>query len=696
MNKKRKRNFGNIGSYYKNGRLNLIIAILFLLGGLVLYKLYDLQIKNHDYYIAMARGQHQISSILKSERGTIYINKYDENGNVSLFPFATNKDFASVFAIPKDVKNPEDIAEKLYKIFKEQEVVSEVEKIFEEQEAQKLKEELDYVDILDIIKEEKETKKNEVLNRYESKKYDKEHLEYVKIKKEAEIEIRKEIVIEDYLKILKKRNDPYEPIEKKVDEEKLLKLYALMLSDGNSSFSGEEFEIKNGRVVKKDNPEEFITIEGISYNMVEYRFYPEGNIGSHILGFVNIRDDGQRGNYGLEGFFDEELFGEYGNIESERGATSNVIIINDREFTSPVNGKDIVLTIDQTIQYNVCNKLNKAVSRHGADGGSVIIMNPETGEIITMCSAPDYDPNNYDDVADIQVFNNPAIFSEYEPGSVFKTITMAAALDQGKITPETKYIDEGQIMVSGWPKPIKNSDYSTFGAHGEVSMNTVLELSLNTGAIFAMKEIGYKKFAEYVINFGFGEKTGLEMETETKGDIRNLTSENIKEVDAAVASFGQGIAVSPLQMVNSFAAIANGGILMKPYIVKEIINPDGTKEVTKPRQIRRVISEKAAVILSGMLVNVVESGHAAKAAVTGYYVGGKTGTAQVASASQRGYGNKTNHTFIGFAPIEQAKYVMLVKLDNPKDVQYSASSAAPLFGEISEFLLQYWQIPKER
>ena len=227
-------------------------------------------------------------------------------------------------------------------------------------------------------------------------------------------------------------------------------------------------------------------------------------------------------------------------------------------------------------------------------------------------------------------------------------------------------------------------------------MNSVLENSLNTGAIFAMEQIGSSIFADYVKKFGFGEKTGIEMETENSGDIEYLKKKKVQDIYAATASFGQGLTTTPLQMAVAYNTIANGGVMMKPFIVKKIIDNEGKEEIIKPRIVGRVISEKAATILSGMLVNVVEGGHAKLAGIDGYFIGGKTGTAQVASASSRGYGSKTIHTFVGFGPVDDPKFVMLVKLDDPRDMVYAASSAAPLFGTISEFMLNYWQVPKIR
>jgi cell division protein FtsI/penicillin-binding protein 2 len=273
---------------------------------------------------------------------------------------------------------------------------------------------------------------------------------------------------------------------------------------------------------------------------------------------------------------------------------------------------------------------------------------------------------------------------------------MAASINEGKVTPQSTYEDRGYLKIEGWPKPIKNSDYESYGGHGVVDMTSVLENSLNTGAIFAMQRAGAETFARYVADFGFGEKTGVELEAESSGNIESLKRKTIRPVEAATASFGQGITVTPLQLAAAFAVIANGGILMKPYLVGEIVNPDGSKVRTQPQQIRRVISERTALLVAGMMVKVIEHGHAKRAAVKGYYVAGKTGTAQVADKVRAGYSDQTIHTFVGFAPVDDPKIVMVVRLDNPKDVRFADSSAAPLFGELAEFILNYYQVPKER
>ncbi len=646
-----------------NNRINVVIAIIFLLGLAVVYRLYYLQVANYDLYIALASSQHEVLNKLEPERGKIFMKDRGKSGEEdALYLIATNKDFAHVYAVPKDIENPEDTAEKIYEVLFRKEVENEVDEEMEMEKKDEINSVLDKM--VGVSEDELLQKKKELEQSQLNKLSDIEYQEFLKIKREANISLKKTDILDDLIERFSKKNDPYEPIKDKVGEDLLKKV--------------------------KD-----LNIGGISYMMQKHRYYPE-NFTSHISGFFGYSSDNKKGLYGLEGFFDEELSGEQGLIKAERDARGNLIIVNDMEYDKEKNGSDLILTIDRTVQYTACTKLKESIDRHGADSGSVIIMRPQTGEIVAMCSYPSYDPNNYREAENATVYNNQAIFGQYEPGSVFKTITMAAGLDTGVISPQTFYTDTGELMIEGWTKPIKNSDYSTHGAWGWVDMNTVLEHSLNTGVIFVMNKIGDKRFAQYVKDFGFGEKEGIELETEASGDISNLLRKKIRPVDSAVASFGQGITVTPLQMVNAYAAVANGGKLMKPYLVSEMISSDGTKIITQPRELKRVISEKAALLLSGMLVNVVDGGHAKRAGVKGYYVAGKTGTAQVADKVNKGYGEKTIHTFVGFAPAEEPAFVMLVRLDDPKDVYYSASSAAPLFGDIAEFILNYWQIPKER
>jgi len=376
-------------------------------------------------------------------------------------------------------------------------------------------------------------------------------------------------------------------------------------------------------------------------------------------------------------------------LKSAKDATGRSITIGEREVKRPVNGSKIILTIDRKIQVKICDEIKKGVEGFGAKTGTIIVMEPYSGAVVGMCSYPDFDPEKYNEVENINIYNNPAIFSAYEPGSIFKAITLAIGIDEKKITPYTTYEDTGEIKLIGL-KPIRNSDLQ---AHGIQTMTQVLEKSLNTGAVFVANKIGNKDFRKYVQNFGFGENTGISLDTEVPGDISSLDKRG--DIYTITASFGQGITVTPLQFISAFSALVNGGKLMKPHIVEEIIHEDGSTDTFAPTTIRQVISQSSSSAISGMLVSVVENGWGGKAGVEGYYVGGKTGTAQVAGKDGE-YGEETIHSFVGFGPARNPKFVILVKLDEPQSHVFSSDTATTIFRKVASYLFQMYDIEPER
>lgn len=425
-------------------------------------------------------------------------------------------------------------------------------------------------------------------------------------------------------------------------------------------------------------------LKGIHLSDEALRFYPAGELASHVLGFVGWRNDEFGGRSGIESHFEEKLKGKEGNIFQNKDNSGKWIALGKKEIDHAEDGSDLVLTIDHIIQYETEKILKSAVEKFGADRGAIIVMEPETGKILSLSSYPNFNPNEYGDVTEMEVFRNLAVSDAYEPGSVFKAITLAAAVDGGKISPDTVYTDTGNVTEAGYN--IKNSD---FKAYGKQTMTQVLEKSLNTGVIYAEKLLGNKNFADYVRRFGFGETTGVDLLGESAGNMKNL--ENLKsDIQFFTASFGQGITTTPLQLISAYNAIANGGTLMKPQIVDKIIRNGGIEEEVLPVEIRKVISQNSANQVSQMLRSVVTDGHGKRADVPGYLVGGKTGTAQIASRDSRGYEEgKSIGTFCGFAPTDNPKFTVLVRLDNPKDVEWAESSAAPAFGELMKFLLEY-------
>jgi cell division protein FtsI/penicillin-binding protein 2 len=435
---------------------------------------------------------------------------------------------------------------------------------------------------------------------------------------------------------------------------------------------------------------ESLGIAGIHFDSETMRYYPESTFLSQLLGFVGYNKDNQRtGLYGIEQAFNDELSGKEGWLSQEKDISGTWIFGSKRDHVPAVDGENLLLTIDKTVQFKAESVLKEAVEINQADSGSVIIMDPKTGAIIGMASYPTYDPNQYSKVEDVAIFNNMTTLDSYEPGSIFKPLTMAAAVNEKKVGAQTTYTDPGEINIDGYT--IKNSDGK---AHGLQTMSQVLEESLNTGVIYAKDRIGNKKFAEYVKRFGFGKKTGIEV-SESKGDLSGLNG-NIA-VNYHTASFGQGISVTPVQMVQSFSALANGGKMMKPYVVASIEKNDGKLEETKPSVIDQVIARETASEVSAMLVNVVEKGHGKRAGVPGYYVAGKTGTAQVPRKDGKGYeANNNIGSFIGYAPVEDPKFVMLVRINHPRTVSFAESTAAPAFGKMAQFLLTYYNVPPNR
>ncbi len=434
---------------------------------------------------------------------------------------------------------------------------------------------------------------------------------------------------------------------------------------------------------------EELKLAGIAFDKETLRFYPEGAFMSQLLGFVGYKDDERTGLYGLEQAFNEYLTGRPGTLAQEKDISGTWIFGTRRDETQALDGDSIQLTIDKSVQFKTESVLKDAVERHQADSGSVVIMDPKSGAIIAMASYPSFDPNKYSEVEDPGVYTNINTVGSYEPGSIFKPLTMAAAVNEGKLSATSTYVDTGQIEIDGYT--IKNSDEK---AHGTQTMSQVLEESLNTGVIYAKETIGNKKFAEYIQRFGFGEKTGIEV-AEAKGDLSGLKG-NIK-VNYHNISFGQGIGVTPLQVVKAFSALANDGKMVRPYLVQSRTTPDGETEEHKSSEGEQVITSLTASTVSAMLVNVVEKGHGKRAAVPGYYVAGKTGTAQVPRKDGKGYEENNNiGSFVGYAPVEDPRFVMLVRINHPRTVSFAESTAAPAFGQLASFLLKYYNVAPTR
>lgn len=450
--------------------------------------------------------------------------------------------------------------------------------------------------------------------------------------------------------------DPYEIIARRVDEE-----------------TAEEILSRN--------------LKGVHTQKEVYRYYPSDRLASQTLGFVGSDGNVNTGRYGIEAQFDDILNGSDGNLVQERDASGRWISLMEREYTKARDGADVVLTLRYGVQYEVERILANTIEAQKADSGSIVVLEARTGNLLALASLPDYNPNEYANTPDLSHFLNPVIQSVYEPGSVFKPITIAIGLDSGVITPESIYTDTGSVTSGGFT--IKNSEDKVYGLQ---NIKQVLEESINTGTIHVEQLVGNERFREMVRKFGFGEKTGLEFPAEASGNVSNLDHLN-RDVNFFTVSFGQGISVTPLQLAMSYGVLANDGILMKPRLVESILSDDGTEEYIEPVELRQVISPESARETREMLLSVVENGHGKNASVPGYKVGGKTGTAQVPKTDEAGYSEEdTIGTFAGIGPIDDPRFVVVVKIDRPKEVIWAESSAAPAFSEVMRYLFDYYDV----
>ncbi len=433
---------------------------------------------------------------------------------------------------------------------------------------------------------------------------------------------------------------------------------------------------------------EELNLAGVYLDTKIYRYYPEEELASHVLGFVGGESLGQ---YGLEGFYEQELKGEAGLTVGEKSSKGYLVFLDSEKSVPAEEGSDLILGIDFYIQSKAEELLKNAQENLEIEDGQVLVLDPNSGKIITLASLSNFNPNQYSEY-NLEAFMDSFSQKIFEPGSVFKPITMATAIEEGKITPQTTYIDEGFVKIG--PDTIFNYAERVYG---ETTMTEVLEKSINTGAVFVEQEVPHNTFLDYIERFGIFEKTGIDLQGEVSSNNEELKKGY--EINFATAAFGQGIEMTPVQLARAFCVFANGGRLIKPYLVEKIVKSDGTILETQPEiQNPQVISQRTASELTAMLVSVIENGFGKKAKVPGYYIAGKTGTAQVSWSAleikKSGYSDKTIQTFIGFAPAFNPKFLILVKLDNPK-TRTAEYSAVPLFQNLAKYIIDYYQIPPD-
>ena len=463
---------------------------------------------------------------------------------------------------------------------------------------------------------------------------------------------------ESFLIQTNKKNDPYEEVVDRLNEDQSKKINNLKLP-------------------------------GVSLYKQKWRFYPGGSLAAKTIGFVSYKKDQLIGNYGLEEYYNDVLSREnnslYVNFFAEIFANVKSTI-----FKNTSNPGNLITSIEPTVQSHIENILLDTLERWSSDSVGAIVMDPYTGEIIAMSSVPNFDLNSYSKVKDFGIFTNPFVQNVYEMGSIVKPLVMASAIDVGAVTENTTYTDTGSVEIGG--KIVSNFDNK---GRGNINMQTVLSQSLNTGMVFVQQKMGKDNFKEYMLNrYRIGEKTGVDLPGEVNGLVSNLKNKN--DVNYATASFGQGIATTPLNIVRSFASLANGGFLITPHVVSSIIEEGGSERaLIYPKSENPILKQETLSNIKTMLVNAVDDGY--KRGLKDYTVAAKTGTAQIAKPDGSGYYTDRNlHSLIGFFPANKPRFVIYFFNVYPKNALFAVQTLAdPFFGMV-QFLGNYYSIIPDR
>jgi len=463
-----------------------------------------------------------------------------------------------------------------------------------------------------------------------------------------------------FLQRASKKNDPYEEIDNHLTKEQADKVSALK-------------------------------IPGIYLYKEKWRFYPGEKLASHALGFVGFKGDDFSGRYGVEKYYDDVLSRSKDNLYINFFAEvfSN---IKNTIFKGSQKEGDIVTSIEPVVQGYIEKMLRDTKEKWNAESVSTIVIDPMDGQIYAMATAPDFDPNQYSKAGNASIYSNPFTEHVFELGSIIKPLTMASGIDAGVVTPSTKYIDNGFLIID--KKQINNFDMK---GRGSVSMQEVLNQSLNTGAVFVERQLGKERFRKYMLSYGIGEKTGVDLPNETSGLVSNIIKSN-RDLEYATASFGQGIALTPLEASRAFSVLANGGYLITPHIATEIKYAEGgSKKVIYPLG-KQVIKKETSQSITNMLVTVLDKGYGeGKYKLDHYSIAAKTGTAQMAKENGGGYyDDKHLHSFFGYFPATNPKFLVMMFIVDPKGVKYSSQTLLPPFMDTAKFLLNYYEVPPDR
>lgn len=479
--------------------------------------------------------------------------------------------------------------------------------------------------------------------------------------------------------------EPQNITEKTATAEKLHSLIGMDVAsiEAKIDITKQWVSLKNGIDEDTKLRIEKTKLTGIGFEEEYRRFYPEASLAAHLLGFVGKTAEGEdKGYFGLEGYYDKDLQGLAGFLKSERDFLGRPILVGTQERVEAQNGRSLYLTIDKSVQEITKSKVEAAIETYQAKEACAIVADPNTMEILAFSCSPDFDLDTYYNFSE-SFFKNSGITDLYEPGSTFKPLIVAAALEEKKIKPDGRYDEKGPVDIGEYTIRTWNNSYE-----GDISMTRILEKSSNVGMVYIGDKLGSQNVYSYISKYGFGKTTDIDLQGENAGFLK--AKKDWYPIDYATATFGQGIAVTPIQMIRAFASIINGGKLLKPYVVKKLVS-DERENVIEPQIVTKTISPQTSEIIKKMLVATVENGEVNWAKPKGYSIGGKTGTAQVAIAGHYD-ATKTVASFIGFAPADKPKFIALVILKEPKTSQWGSETAAPVFFEIAKDLLVYYNI----
>ena len=620
---KRKKTFKSV----KDIRLNIIFVTYILVLGIFLLKLFSIQILKHGKYVALAQDQYWNLSVLPARRGDI-VSSDD-------FVLAGTQTHYLMYAEPKKVDNTFQTAHELAEVLTELRL--------------------------------------------------------------AELE-SEQLSFEEYISTDGSGDDTEIPVEdipfEELDEKQIFqKYYDDILANLNTELYWIVIE-RNVTPVEKEIIESK-GINAIGFEEEPVRYYPEGALASHVLGFVAFNEAGDKqGYFGIEGALNGDLKGKPGRVLEEQDALGTPILVGGYKKSEPIKGRDIVLSLNRAVQFIVERKLEEGVREYDARSGSVIVMDPFTGEVLAMANFPEYNPSVFEeeDTGDIIPFRkkferkNLAISQTYEPGSVMKPLTVSAAIELGKVNPNSTFDDRGPVQYSDYV--IDNWDGKH---HGIQTVRQILEKSNNIGSAWVGHLVGSKDLAYFFSEFGLGEQTEIELEGEDSGSIRDFKTWT--DIDLATAAFGQGISATPLQVLNGFNVIANGGFLVQPKMISQIIDEEEVIEMPT-KQVKRVISKETSETMVDLLKSAAHSGEAQYFVLKNYDIAGKTGTAQIPVGGEYDP-EKTNATFVGFLA-ESKKFSMIVKLEEPRASVYAAETAVPLWMDIADELIKYYGVAPDK